>query len=43
MAMDGARAEQAAAGREILGAIFSDVMSADDVAKFVLGHWGYKR
>ena len=43
MAMNGARAEQAEAGRELLGAIFSDVMSADEAAMFVLGHWGYKR
>lgn len=43
MAMEGARAEQAQASRDLLGAIFTDVMSADEAARFVLGHWGYKR
>ena len=43
MAMNGAKADQAQAARDLLGGIFLDVMTVDEVGRWVLGHWGYKR
>ncbi len=43
MAMAGAKAESAASNRTFLGAVFLDVLRADDVSRWVMGHWGYKR
>ncbi|MDF1700420.1 MAG: hypothetical protein P1V36_04605 [Planctomycetota bacterium] len=43
MMMSDAKAGQAEAGRALLGAIFRDVMTDDDVGRWVLGHWGYKQ
>ena len=43
MAMAGAKAEGAAAGRDKMAAIFTRVMTPTEVGQWVLGHWGYKR
>ena len=43
MAMNGAKAGQAQASRELMGAIFTEVMTPDQVSTWVLGHWGYKQ
>jgi hypothetical protein len=43
MEMMGARAQGAAAGRDYLGAVFSEVLTHDELTRWVLGHWGYKQ
>ncbi|MDA1194907.1 MAG: hypothetical protein O2894_06950 [Planctomycetota bacterium] len=42
MAMTGARAEQGRLEREVAGHIFLNIMTPDEVSRWVLGHWGYK-
>ncbi len=43
MMMNGAKAEGASTGRKYLGAMFLDVMTPEQVTRWVMGHWGYKR
>ncbi len=43
MMMQGAKAEGAAAGRAYLGGVFAEVLTPEQVTRWVMGHWGYKR
>ncbi len=43
MAMNGVKADQARANRAVIGKIFLEVMTAEELGRWVLGTWGYKR
>lgn len=43
MAMSEAKGSQAQAARDLIGGIFREVMTVDEVGRWVIGHWGYKR
>ena len=43
MEMTGARADGAAAGRSYLGAVFTEILTPDELTRWVMGHWGYKQ
>ena len=43
MEMAGVRAESSASQRAQLGRIFKEVLTPEQVSRWVLGHYGYKR
>jgi hypothetical protein len=43
MMMAGAKGEGAASGRAYLRGMFAQVLTPDEVTRWVMGHWGYKQ